>query len=54
MRADLLDFIHKTTHGNFRQIIKIIEAVEKVAATRNLAEVALTDLLGTQEVLHAS
>ena len=54
MKSDLLTYIHKTTHGNFRQIIKIVEAVEKVAAAMNLSEVALSDLLETQELKNAS
>ncbi len=54
MCSDLLSYIHKTTHGNFRQMIKIIEAVEKVAAAMNLSEVALSDLLETQELKNAS
>ena len=45
MCSDLLSYIHKSTHGNFRQMIKIIEAVEKIAASRCLTSVALTDLL---------
>ena len=48
MKSDLIGYIHKSTHGNFRQIIKIIEAVEKVAAAKNLTEVALNDLLDEQ------
>ncbi len=54
MRPDLVTYIYKTTHGNFRQMIKIIEAVEKVAASKNLSEVALSDLLETQELKNAS
>ena len=54
MKSDLLTYIHKTTHGNFCQIIKIVEAVEKVAAAKQLAEVSLNDLLDEQEVKHAS
>ena len=54
MKSDLLTYIHKTTHGNFCQIIKIVEAVEKVAAAKQLTEVSLTDLQETQELKNAS
>ncbi len=54
MRSDLVTYIHKTTHGNFRRIIKIFEVVEKVAAAKQLTEVSLNDLQETQELKNAS
>lgn len=53
MKSDLMTYIHKTTRGNFRQMIKIIEAVEQVAGSKSLTEVSLSDLHDGQEVLNA-
>ncbi|MCD4828202.1 MAG: ATP-binding protein [Candidatus Cloacimonetes bacterium] len=54
MKPDLLTYIHKTTRGNIRQIIKIIEAVEKVSAREQLSIAALNDLLGDKGTTDAT
>jgi len=46
MKYDLVTYIHRFTKGNFRKIIKMIEAVEQVAEQSKIKIVTLNDLTG--------
>ena len=50
IKSDLLTYIFKSTRGNFRQIIKIIEGVEKIAAKKQLQVVSLNDLTNLSDL----